>query len=204
VGVFEDGSGGGVRLARLDEVDRLTRVLTGAFEDDPMLRWFIPSEARWGRHASQLFAWYVRRRIGHGTAFSTEDQQAVALWDDPDHVHMTVSERVREALMVIRVFGGTAGRASRGGAIMGAHHPQFPHWYLHIIGVAPKLQGRGVGSLLLQPVLTRCDQEGMRAYLEASSPRNVPLYERHGFEVVEEVRFPKGPPYFAMVRRPRI
>ncbi len=204
MGLFEDGSGGGVRLARLDEVDSLAQVLTGAFGEDPMMRWFIPGDERWGRQASRLFAWYVHRRIRHGTAFSTEDGRSVALWDDPDHVHMTVSERLGETAMGARVFGGTAGRAARGAALMKAHHPQFPHWYLHIIGVAPELRGCGVGSMLLRPVLTRCDQEGIRAFLEASSPRNVPLYERHGFEVVEEVRFPKGPPYFAMVRLPRI
>jgi ribosomal protein S18 acetylase RimI-like enzyme len=200
---LDDESGSGARLARLDEVDSLAQVLAGAFEDDPMMRWFIPGDERWRRHASRLFAWYVRRRIRYGTAFSTEDRRSVALWDDPDHVHMTISERLGETAMGARVFGSTAGRAARGAALMKAHHPQFPHWYLHIIGVAPERRGRGIGSILLQPVLTRCDQEGMRAYLEASSPRNVRLYERHGFEVVEEVRFPKGPLYFAMVRPPR-
>jgi ribosomal protein S18 acetylase RimI-like enzyme len=72
-----------------------------------------------------------------------------------------------------------------------------------MIGVDAEARGRGMGASLLRPVLARCDQDTIPAYLEATSPRNIRLYERHGFEIVEEVRFPKGPSYFAMVRSPQ-
>ena len=36
---------------------------------------------------------------------------------------------------------------------------------------------------LQRPVLERCDDEKLPAYLEATSPRTRALYERHGFEV---------------------
>jgi hypothetical protein len=45
--------------------------------------------------------------------------------------------------------------------------------------------------------------EGTPAYLEASSARNRALYERHGFEVTEELSLPKGgPPIWLMWREP--
>ncbi len=77
--MHDDSSGGGVLLARPDEVHRLAQTLTAAFAADPMMRWFIPSEARWNRSATRLFAWYAARRIHHGTAYVTEDQQAAAM-----------------------------------------------------------------------------------------------------------------------------
>jgi len=43
-------------------------------------------------------------------------------------------------------------------------------------------------------VLARCDAERAPAYLEASSPRNRALYERHGFAVTEEFALGRGAP----------
>ncbi len=44
----------------------------------------------------------------------------------------------------------------------------------------------------------------MPAYLESSKERNVPLYRRFGFEVIEEHRSKVGsPPIWRMWREPR-
>jgi ribosomal protein S18 acetylase RimI-like enzyme len=64
---------------------------------------------------------------------------------------------------------------------MERYHPQEPCWYLPLIGVDPAHQGRGHGSALLRHALERVDRERLPAYLESSNPRNIPLYERHGF-----------------------
>jgi hypothetical protein len=43
----------------------------------------------------------------------------------------------------------------------------------------------------MEPVLEICDRDGVPAYLETAVARNVLLYERAGFEVVEELILPK-------------
>jgi len=67
-------------------------------------------------------------------------------------------------------------------------HPIEAHWYLPLVGVAPASQGQGLGSTLLGPILAACDVAGLSAYLEATSRRSVPLYSRHGFEPLGEIR----------------
>lgn len=64
---------------------------------------------------------------------------------------------------------------------MGQFHPEEPHWYLPTLGVDPIFQNCGQGSALLRKALKQCDEDGLTAYLESSNPRNIPLYERHGF-----------------------
>ena len=87
---------------------------------------------------------------------------------------------------------------------MSRHHPKTPHYYLHAIGVRQDSQGLGLGSALLKHVTRRCDADGMPAYLESSSPRNVPLYQRHGFEVTHEEPIGEGgPPLAFMWREPQ-
>jgi ribosomal protein S18 acetylase RimI-like enzyme len=85
---------------------------------------------------------------------------------------------------------------------MSQAHPREPHWYLPLIGVEPIEQGRGHGSTLLRIALTVCDQD-LPAYLEASSQQSIPLYERHGFEVVGTIQAGSSPKMFPMFRRPR-
>ena len=82
-------------------------------------------------------------------------------------------------------------------------HPAGEHWFLPLIGVDPVAQGRGLGSALLRHGLAPCDRDGLPAYLEATSPGNRALYERHGFRVIEVLQAGSSPPMWAMLREPR-
>jgi GNAT superfamily N-acetyltransferase len=84
-----------------------------------------------------------------------------------------------------------------------SNHPESDHHYLAFVGLEPELQGKGLGTALMRPVLERCERERLPAYLEASSPRNRACYERQGFAVTEEFSFPRGgPPSWRMWREP--
>jgi ribosomal protein S18 acetylase RimI-like enzyme len=65
------------------------------------------------------------------------------------------------------------------------------------------MQGRGYGSALLRHALEQIDRDGQLAYLESTNPANVPLYQRHGFEVVGTIQVDDAPPMIPMVRRAR-
>jgi ribosomal protein S18 acetylase RimI-like enzyme len=86
---------------------------------------------------------------------------------------------------------------------MEKYHPEEPHWYLATLGVDVNRQGKGLGSILMKHALTRIDREGATAYLESSNPRNIPFYERHGFEVLGRIHSGCSPVVTPMVRRPR-
>jgi GNAT superfamily N-acetyltransferase len=65
-------------------------------------------------------------------------------------------------------------------------------------------QSRGLGEQVLAPVLALCDTQGLPACLESSNPRNVPFYERNGFEVMREFSVAEnGPVIRPMRRKPR-
>jgi ribosomal protein S18 acetylase RimI-like enzyme len=64
--------------------------------------------------------------------------------------------------------------------------PKKPHWHLDPLGVAPDLQGKGIGSQLMAFYCNRIDNEKMDAYHETDRAKNVPFYQRFGFEVIGE------------------
>ena len=77
----------------------------------------------------------------------------------------------------------------------------FDHQRLH--GFAPALQGHGLGSRLLAAANARLDAEGLPAYLETGTTRNVALYRRHGYEVISEHKARKDAPnMWSMWREP--
>jgi Acetyltransferase (GNAT) domain len=85
---------------------------------------------------------------------------------------------------------------------MGRYHPSEPHWHLPLMGVDPLEQGKGFGSALMQLGLILCDRDNKLDHLESSSPRSIPFYERHGFELPGTIQTGTSPPIFPMHRRP--
>jgi GNAT superfamily N-acetyltransferase len=97
-----------------------------------------------------------------------------------------------------------APRVLRGLATVERKHASMaPHMYLAVLGVEPERQGLGLGSQLLRPGLELCDAEGLPAYLETGKERNLAFYGRHGFDVIDQIVLPGGPPLWFMWREAR-
>jgi GNAT superfamily N-acetyltransferase len=130
----------------------------------------------------------------------TEGARAAALWllpgvePDGDAIEALIGETVEAEKIpdVAAMFEE-----------MEKYHPSEPCWYLPMIAADPAHMGRGLGAALMKHALARCDADGMTAYLESSNPRNISLYERHGFEVMGEIRSGKIPVMTPMIRMAR-
>ncbi|MGV2831424.1 GNAT family N-acetyltransferase [Myxosarcina sp. GI1(2024)] len=83
------------------------------------------------------------------------------------------------------------------------YHPHEPYWYLAILGVETTQQKKGYGSRLIEHILKKCDRNNTIAYLESSNLKNIPFYERHGFEAIGKIQAGKSPTIFPMLRYPR-
>jgi ribosomal protein S18 acetylase RimI-like enzyme len=82
------------------------------------------------------------------------------------------------------------------------HHLPEPHFYLFVLGVEPRLQGRGIGAALLRSLTARADAAGKPCYLETDRISSVRLYERHGFLVTREIDVaPLGGLHLWLMRR---
>jgi ribosomal protein S18 acetylase RimI-like enzyme len=135
----------------------------------------------------------------HGTVYVSADFRGSALWLPPgEHVNGDVLERIlHETVEPSRLDDMLQTVEQMEGA-----HPQEAHWYLPFIGVEPTAQGKGLGGELMHHAVARCDESGALAYLESSNPRNIPLYLRHGFEVIGKIQVGAGPVVTPMLRRP--
>ncbi len=87
---------------------------------------------------------------------------------------------------------------------LGAHLPGGPCWFLDLVAVAPAAQGRGRGRRLVMHGLDLARADGCPAFLETSTPRNVPFYQSLGFQIVDEQRAPDGGPMIWFMQTPRL
>jgi ribosomal protein S18 acetylase RimI-like enzyme len=88
-------------------------------------------------------------------------------------------------------------------AASGRVHPEEHHWFLQAIGVDGGIQGQGIGTQLLAPVVDRASAGGTPCYLYTSNPRTLRLYSRLGFEVTRDIHLLRGGPLtWTMWRRP--
>jgi ribosomal protein S18 acetylase RimI-like enzyme len=137
------------------------------------------------------------RAFEHGTAYITEGVRAAALWlppgVEPDEAAMgaVMEETLRPEI------AEDVGAIMKG---MAEHHPHEPHWYLPLIAADPNWIGQGLGASLMKHALRRCDEEGIAAYLESTNPRNISLYERHGFRIMGKIQSGPSPVMTPMLR----
>jgi ribosomal protein S18 acetylase RimI-like enzyme len=197
--------GGDIRKMTVSDVAPVARVLARAFYDDPHFCWIVRDDATRMRRLERGFETFVRRIwLSPDESYVHVRGIGAALWMPPGTWHMGPLGQLRLLPAIVGNLRADSGRLLKAVTWMEKNHPHERHLYLPAIGVAPAWQGRGFGAALLRPMLERCDRERLPAYLEASTPRNRALYERHGFEVFEEGRYADdGPPIWLMWREPR-
>lgn len=194
-----------VRLATTSDLPALCRTLTRAFGDDPAMAHLIPPDVR--RHTERLAAFMrlgSKGAVADGTVYTTSELSGAAVWRTPGRWKVPIRQQLGDVPALVRALGRRTPVGVASLQMLERHHPTEPHWYLEILGTEPAEQGRGIGSALMAPVLERCDDEGIPAYLESSKERNLPYYERHGFRVTGELDLPRGgPPFWPMWRDPQ-
>lgn len=194
-----------IRRATEHDLPALTRTLGRAFIDDPVMVWACRSSALRPALLEAIDRVRLRQLLAYEETWITSDSTSAALWTPPERGRTTFFQNVVLARGLLRPrLMACLPRLALGLTCMQRRHPHTPHhWYLSRLGTDPDMQGRGLGSAVLQPVLGMCDSDSVGAYLETSLERNLNFYARHGFRVTGELHIPRGPTLWTMWREPR-
>ena len=189
-----------IKSATESNQEQAIAVIVLAFAADPVARWAYPDSHQYLSHFPDVVRAFAGNAFELGTGYYVDGFSGAALWLPPD-VHPREEEMA--ALLQRTVPEENQGEVFSVLEQMGSYHPTERHWYLPLIGVDPMKQGKGYGSALMEHALIPCDREKKLAYLESSNPRNIPLYKRHGFEILGTIQVGSSPPIFPMLRSPQ-
>ena len=189
-----------VRSATADEKTAVISTLLLAFSADPPTRWFFREPDQLVRYYPDFVRAFAGAAFDTGGAFTIDGYGGAALWLPPG-----VGSDEESLIAIVKKLVPEHALDDAFGVFheMSRYHPKEPHWYLPLIGVDPARHRSGYGSALLRHTLEICDREQLPAYLEASRPANIPLYERHGFVVRGTIQVGDSPPITPMWRDAR-
>lgn len=186
-----------VRLT-VDQLKPASEVVGRAFQNDPLMKYVVPDDARRARLLPAFFGVALRYCLRYGEVYTTPTLAGAACWLPPGNTFPALSRLVRAALpdlMQVQHGLGLTGlsRFFATERYTDALHERTtpgPHWYLWVLGVDPAQHGHGIGGRLMQPGFTRANASGLTCYLETENEKNVPFYLKHGFQVVHEGEIP--------------
>lgn len=196
-----------VPLAR-SQVEQGAGVLARAFQNDPMMKYFVADSARMLDRPVGLYRASIRLGLSYGEVYTTRSMAGVAIWVSPGHTDFTLGQLLRSGLLTAALSMGLKSmvRFMKSASFLEKVKNQVisrPHWVLVLLGIEPAQQSRMLGGLLIQPILARADAEGVPCYLDSANERNHAFYRRHGFKVAAQGQVPQGgPQIWAMLREP--
>lgn len=194
-----------VRKALPEDGNQCVRTLVTAFNEDPVINWFIRQDSKREMALNLFFnIAFSNLTIPFDQVYTSGCGNGVALWTPPGKWKLGILEQIRLFPFYAKAFNvKRLHRVLPSIQRMQNLHPDFPHYYLFALGVTPEKQNRGLGTFLLKEVLMKCDNEKVPAYLEATTSANRDLYRRHGFSVVKKFTLSdEGPEMWFMLREP--
>lgn len=174
--------------------------LGSAFFADPVNRWLYPDDAQYTSDFPRLLDSFGGAAFDLRTVWGLDNCAAVAVWFPPGAeidgnavsdvmTHTIATDKHEDVFAVLDQMAST--------------HPTDPHWYLPWLGVHRSGQGHGLGGHLLTQCLQVVDADHLPAYLDSPNPRNVTLYQRHGFDIIRIAQAGECPPVTCMLRPAR-
>jgi GNAT superfamily N-acetyltransferase len=192
-----------IRKMREEDIEDVAAASARAFYDDPLQVWALRDDETRLAKLEAMFALQTRiASLPMGECY-TDDSRSVACFWAPPGCWQPGPDVVAELDPLREILADGLDRFIAAMHAMHAVHPSEPHWYLQGLGTDPPRQGEGLASAALEPVLERCDAEGVPAYLESTKERNVEFYEHRGWKVTGTIDLPhNGPRLWAMWREP--
>lgn len=169
--------------------------LCDSFHDYPVMRYILSTAGEnYDRDLHTLIGMFVAARVSRGAPILVVERDGVVagvatITRPEERIVPPANDPAREA--VWKVLGSDA--KERGETLRAAwdrHLVPDPQYHLNMLGVRRTYAGQGLGRALLDAVheLSRQHAQSVGVSLTTEDPKNVPLYQHFGYEVVGHER----------------
>ena len=190
-----------MKIANYEDKSRIVDILSKAFTDNQSVNYVVKQDKKKLKRIHYLMDYSFDVCWNWGEVFITEDKRGAALIVLPHKKVTNLKAILLDLKLALKTVGlfRVAKVLSRESTIK-KHHPKSPFFYLWFIGVAPEDQNNGIGCSLLKDIVAESDLRKYPIYLETSTLRNLPLYERFGINTYNKIDL--GYTLYMMKREP--
>jgi GNAT superfamily N-acetyltransferase len=188
-----------VSPAGADRLLALASVFGRAFIDEPMMCWPMGEVENPVERFTRCFAFFLEMTLELGLVSEAGNASGAAVWIPPDRFASWAEHPWNQPrIHALTDDGGR--RYEEFWRWIEKRSPSAPLWQLDSIAVDPRLQGRGFGGALILDGQARARAEGVGAFLSTGTERNVSIYGRYGFRVIDDTYAPNDGPRIWFMR----
>ena len=193
-------------------VEKACKVAGSAFQNDPFTIFSYPDEKERKEKLQYGFYMIYRYGIKYGLTYATsKNLEGITIWLPPNKTYPSTWTMMRYgAFYTMRKVGLKLKTMKRTMMVFNyeeerhKHLVPYDHWYLQNIAVKPEEQGKGYGGLLISTMIKKIESDELPIYLETNTEKNVSIYQKYGFEILEYAIIPETDvPLWCMLRKPR-
>lgn len=178
-----------IRAQHTDK-DLIVSILVSSFDDNKSVNYIIRQDSKRVERIKRLMEYSYDVCNLFGDIFLTEDKKGCALIVYPEKKKTTLKSLLLDASLIIKCTGfSNVKKAMKREAAVASVHPDGLIYYLWFIGVNTVDQGKGIGTQLLDFIIKEGHAQNRIICLETSTKRNIPWYQKKGFQIYKELDF---------------
>ena len=177
-------------MVRADYKDKqlVVDILSRSFDQNMSVNYIVKQDGKRAERLSKLMEYSFDICYLFGDVFLSDDRSGCALVLLPEKKKTTLKSILLDLKLIFKSTGlSNIKKALDRESKIKKLHPADPMYYLWFIGVDPKVQNKGTGTTLLKDVIQQAEAKNRSVYLETSTLKNIPWYEKFGFKVYNEL-----------------
>jgi hypothetical protein len=176
--------------ASRDNKLQVIEILTKSFENNQSVNYIVKQDSKRTERIRALMDYSFEVCFIFGAVYLSDDQKGCALVLYPDQKKFSIKSTLLDVQLLLNAIGlSRAGKAMSRESAIKSNYPKEPIYYLWFLGVINSDQNKGIGSQLLKEIIKDSQKQQKPIYLETSTIKNIPWYEKFGFSIYNELDF---------------
>ncbi|WP_179412686.1 GNAT family N-acetyltransferase [Mucilaginibacter sp. E4BP6] len=175
-------------IANRGDKEHVVNMLVQSFKDNLSVNYIVLQDKYKLKRILGLMDYSFELCFLYGNVWLSDDRRACALTLFSQQKKSTLYTIWLDIKLIYQTIGFSGiSKALKRESLIKKLQPKVAMVYLWFIGVDPLYQQQGAGTSLLLEIIESANREKLPVFLETSTHRNIPWYERMGFSIYNKL-----------------